>query len=568
MKITLKDFEEQIDEVILDRGLEYLELGCVKEVTPLNAYDYEAIVEGSEDYYVDLTIKNGVVKQYFCDCPYDYGPVCKHVAAVLYYMQKNLFTIDITDGGIDEENIETKQKMPMEQVDEALEALSVSELNEFIRIHCEKDRGFRTRFLMQFAKDHTANTETNCAIDVENVFDTYINEYGGIDYYEIRDFNREISDKLEDAEHAIETGYVRDAFLIVSTIMKRLPSVFNYTDDSSGYLGYCLSYSFSLLSKIVVVPSLDESLRLEIFDHLILFYENKELDEWGWGEPLLSAAIQLIHTTEEKNRMLKILNEIKPTEEYWDWNYRMAQKLMLQLITVTEDSTAVYNYLINNITNPDFREQLITQAIKSKEYTKALTWANEGMVESDKEGENKRWERLQLNIYEQLKDKKNIIRLTSSFIIDSFELPRKEDYNLLKKNIPAESWNKHLEQMLAEIIKKKDGYSYEKIESLYIWEKSWAKYLVLLQNNANLQRVEQAEEYLSKLYPDQLVLLYRDSIFSFLEQNVGRSFYQQACEYIRRMRKLGGDEVVELLIEQLKKTYKNRKALLDELGYL
>ena len=50
MKITLKDFEEQIDEVILDRGLEYLELGCVKEVTPLNAYDYEAIVEGSEDY--------------------------------------------------------------------------------------------------------------------------------------------------------------------------------------------------------------------------------------------------------------------------------------------------------------------------------------------------------------------------------------------------------------------------------------------------------------------------------------------------------------------------------------
>lgn len=568
MKITLKAFEEQIDEVVLDRGLEYFELGCVKEVKPLNTYDYEAIVEGSEDYYVDLTIKNGVVKQYLCDCPYDYGPVCKHVVAVLYYMQKNLFTIDITNENWDEEYKDTKQNTASEQVDETLDVLSTSELKEFIRTICEKNKELRHNFLVQFAKDHTANAETSCATDVEYVFDTYINEYGGIDYYELRDFNREISNKLEDAERAIEKGNVKDAFLIVSTMMRRFPSILNYTDDSSGYLGYCLNYSFDLLNKIVAVSSLDESLRLDIFDCLIIFYENKELVEWGWGEPLLSAAIQLIHTTEEKNRIMKILNEIKPTGEYWDWNYRATQELMLQLITVTEDSTAVNNYLMENIANPNFREQLIKQAIEAKEYTKALTWANEGIVKGDKEEDNKRWKRFQLNVYEQLKDKENIIRLASSFIIDSSGLPKKEDYNLLKKNIPAESWNKHLEQMIAEIIKKKDWYGYGKIESLYIWEKSWEKYLVLLQKNANLQRVEQAEEYLSKLYPDQLVLLYRDSIFSFLEQNVGRSFYQQACVYMRRMSRLGGDEVVELLIEQLKKKYKNRKALLDELGYL
>lgn len=144
MKITLKDFEEQIDEVVLDRGLEYFELGCVKEVTPLNTYDYEAIVEGSEDYYVDLTIKNGVVKQYLCDCPYDYGPVCKHVVAVLYYMQKNLFTIDITNEDWDEEYKDTKQNTASEQVDETLDALSTSELKEFIRTICEKTKSYGT----------------------------------------------------------------------------------------------------------------------------------------------------------------------------------------------------------------------------------------------------------------------------------------------------------------------------------------------------------------------------------------------------------------------------------------
>src|SRR5690554_5256785 len=94
MKISLSEFEHQIDEIILKRGLQYYKEGHVSHIEELGTGEYEALVEGSEDYTVNLTIRNGIVEDYRCDCPYDMGPVCKHIAATLFYLQKDYIDID------------------------------------------------------------------------------------------------------------------------------------------------------------------------------------------------------------------------------------------------------------------------------------------------------------------------------------------------------------------------------------------------------------------------------------------------------------------------------------------
>jgi uncharacterized Zn finger protein len=58
MKIPLNSFEQLIDEIILKRGLEYFEQDYVSEFTTIATNEYEAIVEGSEDYTVNLIIEN------------------------------------------------------------------------------------------------------------------------------------------------------------------------------------------------------------------------------------------------------------------------------------------------------------------------------------------------------------------------------------------------------------------------------------------------------------------------------------------------------------------------------
>lgn len=67
---------------ILERGLNYYETGAVKEVKDTEQ-GFWAMVEGSEDYEVEIEIRDGAIHDMWCTCPYaEDGNYCKHMAAV------------------------------------------------------------------------------------------------------------------------------------------------------------------------------------------------------------------------------------------------------------------------------------------------------------------------------------------------------------------------------------------------------------------------------------------------------------------------------------------------------
>lgn len=69
---------------ILERGYDYYEDGAVTRIK-INRDEITAVVEGTYDYNVSIDLKNGIVTDMFCDCPYaEDGNNCKHMAAVLY----------------------------------------------------------------------------------------------------------------------------------------------------------------------------------------------------------------------------------------------------------------------------------------------------------------------------------------------------------------------------------------------------------------------------------------------------------------------------------------------------
>ena len=127
MEIQLDRFEEQINEVILQRGLNYFRKGYVTDVEEIGYGDYEATVEGSDLYTVHLHIEKGIVTEYDCDCPYDQGPVCKHIAAVLFYLQQDVLHLEE-----DHPTKKTTKPSEMEQVDKILHLLPHEELNGII----------------------------------------------------------------------------------------------------------------------------------------------------------------------------------------------------------------------------------------------------------------------------------------------------------------------------------------------------------------------------------------------------------------------------------------------------
>jgi uncharacterized Zn finger protein len=87
--MELGDFEDYINDIIISRGEDYFDNGCVTSLESLGNHHYAAEVEGSDTYEitVQLDAQNRIVSSE-CDCPYDQGEYCKHVVAVFYELRK------------------------------------------------------------------------------------------------------------------------------------------------------------------------------------------------------------------------------------------------------------------------------------------------------------------------------------------------------------------------------------------------------------------------------------------------------------------------------------------------
>ena len=88
--MNLKDFEKTVEPQIVNRGFHYFEDEAISEIEQVEKGEFCATVTGSEEYAVFVKIdKNLNITSHSCDCPYDWGTVCKHEVAVFYFIKKN-----------------------------------------------------------------------------------------------------------------------------------------------------------------------------------------------------------------------------------------------------------------------------------------------------------------------------------------------------------------------------------------------------------------------------------------------------------------------------------------------
>lgn len=147
MQIPLNHFEQLIDETILKRGLSYFKGGAITDFSKISIGQYVAIVSGTEEYTVQLEIKNNAIIEHNCDCPYDMGPVCKHVVAAIFHLQQDV--LELNQPNLTKPK-KKKTKSVSQQVKELLKEISHKELIDFVQQNTKKDKKFRNYFLASF----------------------------------------------------------------------------------------------------------------------------------------------------------------------------------------------------------------------------------------------------------------------------------------------------------------------------------------------------------------------------------------------------------------------------------
>lgn len=563
MQIPLEQFEQYIDETILKRGLSYFKKGRVSQVEEISSGEYEAIVEGTADYTVKLTIKNSIITDYSCNCPYDLGPICKHVVAVIFYLQQEQLGLSKTNKKqkSSSEKKPSKRKTVAEQVDELLEKIPPEELKEFIREKSLENNTFRNLFFMSFLHYNSNESKELYEKQIKSILRAASDRHGFIDWSSARIVWTFVNNLLGTAQKQKNSRNYRDAFYICTAVMEQMTEALQYSDDSNGDIGGNINSAYEMLYSMAQ-EELPEEIRKLFLDYCFSVFDKKIFEGWDTHMDMLRLASLLIQTEEETEQLLKRLEKDQRSE----FRNEEAQEIKYAVLLNKKGSQIAETFLEENISNPYLRKEAIQLAMQRKDYGKAIAIAKDGIRtdEKDKPGYIKEWYNWLLRIAQTQNDTQKIIEYARYLFINSSS--REQDYyQILKENVEPEKWNDFVEKMIHEILTKSRWPDYYLIANIFIREKWWNRLLELVKNNPSLDRIEEYEKYLANDYANELVDLYVNGILKYLEFNMGRDHYQKACRYLRRMIKLGGKEKANEVIFFLKNTYPKRKALMEEL---
>ncbi len=553
MQIILAQFEQYIDETILRRGLQYFKNGHVHEPEEISPGKYEVIVEGTEDYTVQLTLKKGIITEYVCDCPYDMGPVCKHVAAVIFYLQQDELEL----------NKKTKRaKTVTQQIDELLEKATHEELKQFI---CEKvsaNAAFRNLFLSSFTQYNSDESKELYVKQVKSILKTSSDRHGFIDWSASRHVGNAVDNLLESAQKQINTRNYKSAVFICTAVMEQMTEALQYSDDSNGDIGGSVDAAYEMLYTIVQ-EQLPEEIRKLIIDYCFTSFDKQIYSGWDWHIGVLRLAASLLKTEEETKRIFKQIDKAQESK----YEREEVQSIKYDVLLKTKGEIVAEKYLEQNITNSNLRRKAIQKALKKKHFEKAISLAKDGVNYDlkDRSGLAEEWYNWLLKIAQAQNDSEKIIEYAHLLLIDNFS--NEQDYYLiLKQHVKPEKWNAFVESVIHEITTKKRWLDTGLIASILIKEEWWDRLLEIVKKTPDLNTIDYYEKYLSKNYSDEIVKLYANGITEYMKNSMGRDHYQNACRYIRKIIKLGARDKANEIISYLRAEYPKRTALMEELS--
>lgn len=563
MQIPLNQFEQYIDETILQRGLTYFKKGKVQEPLETGYGELEAVVEGSEDYIVNLTIRNEIVTEFSCNCPFDMGPVCKHVAAVIFYLQKEELGLDkkTKSKKTNSTPISKKQKTPAEQVNDLLEKATHDELKEFIREHTSKNSSLRSLFLSYFIQYNSNDTKELYVKTLKTAIRSVSDRHGFIDWSASRRLAIEVTTLLESAQKQISNQNYTSAIHICTAIMEEIIRALGYADDSNGDLSSCIDIAFESL-VLIANERHNEAIRKQVIDYCLSACNSDIYRESNWNLGLLSLAAALQKTKEEFNRIFALIEEFDS-----EYEQEHAKTIKYDLLVKVKGEAEADKYLEQHLDNYDLRSKAIQKAIDQMDYNKAIQLAHDGIKQdkTTRPGYVADWYNWLIIIAQEQNDVNKVIEYARLLFL-SDGTSKEELYQILKQNVAPEKWSTFVESLAKEVLQKHKGYFSETLAGIYIKENWWERLLNLLQKHPYLRFVEYYEKYLVKDYSNQLAELYAKGIIDLLDNNIGRSHYKTACKYLRRMIKMGERNKANEVIEFFRKKYSNRPALLEELS--
>ncbi len=564
--MNINNFEESIDSTILKRGYDYFQNEHVDNLEKIAPGLWMAQVHGSETYTVTVNTKNTQIKGWECNCPYDYGDVCKHVTATLYAIAQNK----------EVEKSQSKMKIANKKQNRTAEIFkkaSKEDLAKFLIAQFAKNSKLRNQFVAYFADlldediGRKYHTVVNC------LYKSAQGNHGFIDYHSTGELCNPMADLLKKAENFVADGNVIESLSICKAIIENVPVFIHNMDDSNGEAGSLIGYSFDVFEQIIeqVPPMLKD----ELFDYCIEEYPKGKYHDFEIEYNFLDILPILTTTPEQESKLFGLIDSQIETEKIKSFSEYSVVQLLKAKIFYLEANNKIdeaRKIIEQHIQYPDFREMLLNEATENKNYEKAKSLCKRGIIIAENErhsGTVIQWKEKLLEISEKEKNISDILKWSETLFFENhFSM---EFYRKLRSVYNQKEWPDKCEEIINKIkgVDQMGNHTHLiTLANIFVEEKYISRLLKLVQlNPTHIHFVNKYSKHLTNEYPDEMIAVYEKGINEYAKQT-GRSFYNEIAKLLKKMQKIkGGDKKVTEMINLFRVKYKARKAMMEVLNF-
>jgi hypothetical protein len=559
--MNLSDFQEHISHTIYSRGKEYYDMDLIDNVRHEYPDNWSAEIEGTYLYHVEIELNGDEIVSWNCDCPYDYGEVCKHTAAFLMYIKDHKKEHPLC--------IEIPQTPQQNQLADILKQTDKKEITTFLLQYANEHPNFFAALESQFHPKNKTASSKDYVKEIQKCLNNERYAYDRYDYtHESMDIANKISNYIEEAKYMIRQNCPREAIVILLQIIKQIGDNYEEYDDYDGDLGRTCYDASKMLQEMIESDLSEDLLNLLKIEIGNLFkcnnYQNYDLA--NADELLIAISIK----SSDVEFGINVINEVLKTESDSFRTYSLvASKIkLLEYAGKQKDIELLveqYLYL------PAIRKIKLKKLVENKQYEKAIALINDGISIAEKKGNLGTvadWKDEKLSVFRLMNNREKVIELSEDLFFTGRESLKY--YHILKTLIPKEQWAVYLDNFLNQSNKEKRcRLSTHILAQIYIEEQYWDRLMALVEKNIRLEKytlLEEYERYLKNRFPERMLLFYRSQLINYAEKNMGRDHYQYIAKVLNGMKTYsGGIETVKLLITHFKTVYAKRRAMMEEL---
>ncbi len=554
----MKPWKDLFRTHILERGLNYYEEGCVTLLEQTST-GYTAVVEGTDDYDVEIEIRADRVYDMTCTCPYAAeGNYCKHMAAVLY---------EIEEGEPDTkmpENYFQKVQDQKKELQEIIAGIPIDELQEIVFLQTGSDEFLYNRIMTKYAPI-TPRHIIRLKQQVNDIGYHYSDRGGFVDYYHATDYTDALTTLLDaNVPLLLEKNYRMEAFELVNCVFYEIGN--RDMDDSDGGTSFVADNCYEYWQTILQECNDEEKEKMfqwfqhhqenYVIDYLEDYISDFLLNEFHDEEMLRKK----LHMLDEK--IAKFQKENYSGDSYSAY-YGMVNNIIARIRLMEElnySKQEIRDYRQKYRDFSEIRKMEIQEYLSGRKYEEAIAVLKESKkLDDNQAGLVAEYSQQLIQIYEKRNMQKEYAQELQYQVFECMQ--RNLEYIVKLKKLCSETeWEAQREKFLQG--KTSSWIRYE----FLVEEQLFERLLREIQKNNSIYALDQYEKVLKKHLPNEVRDMYVQYVKNGAVRTADRKAYKHLMSYLKKITKYpDGKKMTQDIAESWKRDYKRRPAMMEEL---